>query len=466
MKQLSGVDASFLYGESDRMPLHTIKVAILELPHELGHAELRRQIAAHFALLPALQKRLVWVPGGIFHPRWRDGGPIDIDQHLRFVALEREDALDQTIAAVAEGMLPRDRPLWQLTLVSGVGPRRLAAILKIHHALADGAAVARMLRRLTTLAPACPMDVAPPASEPVPTRVALFGAGLLARFRQLITLPLLLARTWHGRLRTERRPKLLFRGPRLRMNGKLVRTRRFMRFHMPLDRFRAAAKVGGGSVNDLIFTVAAGAFRQWLTETKEDVSRPLVASMPVAVAGEHLIGNQVSNLFVPIPVHLATPKERLDYVRRQIAAAKAAHRRRGDSLFSEWAELSFPLLQRRLWNNFVLRFKRSPINLVLSNVPGPKRARYVGAARLVELYSVGPLMQRVGVNLTIWSYAGRLYFSLLSTPSMEPRRRLPELFARALSELEASLAAGGLAEQAPHAIEGGVALPRRDHPAR
>ncbi len=466
MRRLSGLDASFLYSESERMPLHAIKVGIFELAEDIPLTRLRDEIAAHFTKISALHKRLVWVPLGLFHPQWRDGCQVDIAQHVDLVTLRYPEELDQVIAAVAQGMLPRDRPLWQLTLVSGLGERRLAAILKIHHALADGAAVAMMLRRLSTLGPTHPRKSTLPPRGPLPPRALLLLTGLLARAQQLLALPSLLSRTLRGTMEPRHRPRMLFRGPMLRMNGRLVRTRRFLRFHMPLDRFAALARSSGCSVNDVVFAAAAGAFRQWLLEGQEDVSRPLVASMPVGVGRKHVIGNWVSNSFVPIPVHLSTAEERLAFVHEQIALAKRAQLRRGASLFSEWAELGFPLLHWAVWNGFAPRFKRPPINMVLSNVRGPEEERYVGTARLVELYSVGPLVEPVGVNLTVWSYAGRLYFSLLSTPRMVRRHRLPELFARALSELEASLAASGLEEQPAHPRERSVLLPGRDHPAR
>src|SRR5688572_15983170 len=136
LAHLSGLDASFLYAESDAMPMHTLKIGVFEVPEDVDRDTLLAEVAAHLALVPALRDRLIRVPLDLFHPLW---WPADVDAaaHVDVVSLPDAGALDALIARIAEGMLPRDRPLWHLTLARGLPGGRVAAILKLHHAVAD-----------------------------------------------------------------------------------------------------------------------------------------------------------------------------------------------------------------------------------------------------------------------------------------------------------------------------------------
>jgi len=78
-------------------------------------------------------------------------------------------------------------------------------------------------------------------------------------------------------------------------------------------------------------------------------------------------------------------------------------------------------LVRRLHSHFRLAdLYPSPSNLVVSNVPGPRAPLYWSGARLVELYSVGPLSEGIGLNMTVWSYCDRIYCALLACHEQIP----------------------------------------------
>jgi hypothetical protein len=152
------------------------------------------------------------------------------------------------------------------------------------------------------------------------------------------------------------------------------------------------------------------------------VDTPLVAGVPVGLGGaeDHRQGNRVSHLLVPLHVEIADPLERLVATRRAAGAAKELHDVLGRGLLTRWSELAQRSALRWIWQRFVPRAKRPPINLVVSNVQGPREALYIAGARLVELWSVGPILEHIGLNVTVWSYQGTLAFSAIACPEHLP----------------------------------------------
>jgi diacylglycerol O-acyltransferase len=216
-----------------------------------------------------------------------------------------------------------------------------------------------------------------------------------------------------------------------RFNGSLTPHRMFSTAQLPLDERKGVSKAFGVTVNDVVLGLCAGALRRYLEERGELPSRPLVAGVPVAVAaageGERRLGgNWVSNMFTSL----------------RTKVAKEVHHAMGAEMLAAWSELT-PPRPFAAWMRFYSRRKladwhRPPINLVVSNVPGPQAPLYIAGARLVELYSMGPVLEGIGLNITVWSYVGVLYFGVVAC-----RETMPDLsvvcdyLGDALSELSA-----------------------------
>ncbi len=447
LPHLSGVDASFLYSESENAPMHTLKIGVLTfLTKAPTRAQLLGVVSDHLGLLPALRKVILPVPGGLFHPVWHDAQRVDVHSHVSFTTLADDTELDAAIAHVAEGMLPQGKPLWHLTIIEGLSGGRIAAVLKLHHALADGGAAAKMLRAIAKTSMRPPSPVVLPKPALAPSGLSLIASALSHRFLQIALTPALLVRTLLGaragwKYRNPRR--MLFAGARFAANGPLQRVRTFTHFDLSFARVRALGKRLDVTVNDLIYALTAGALREHQLATHGDTSKPLIASMPLALeTTDHALGNRVSNGFAELPIHIADPLERLHLIQAGNQRTKDRNSARGGGTFAAWSERLLPWMQHFIWCTLAPRFKTPPINLVLANVVGPKRQRYIGSARLDEIYSVGPLVQSVGLNVTAWSYAGKLYFSVLATERLLQREQLAQRFEGALRELEATTFAG------------------------
>jgi len=211
--------------------------------------------------------------------------------------------------------------------------------------------------------------------------------------------------------------------------NKALRARRvFAKTALPLDECRRVKDAFGVTLNDVVLALCAGSLRRWLAARDALPSRPLIASIPVAAdaTGDapRLHGNRVAYFQTALRVDLADPVERLLATREVTAEAKRQLEVVGRRTALEWMEYLPPVpytLMKRLHSHLRLAdLYPSPSNLVVSNVAGPREPLYWSGARLVELYSVGPLSEGIGLNLTVWSYCDRMYCALLACHEQIP----------------------------------------------
>ncbi len=441
VERLSGLDAGFLYTESPTVHLHTLKIGIIDPDSAPGGYDFERFVAVleeRLHLLPPFRRRVVPVPLGLHHPLWVEDADFDIRRHVRRVRAPAPGGpreMDSCVAEVASTPLPRDRPLWEICVVEGLADGRVGFITKLHHAAADGMTAARLLANVMTsgpeesLAPA----VAPPEpwrGEPTPGRYRLLRDALVDGLRLLLALPGLLLRTL-GRLpavvRARRtateRPPAAFAGPATSFSGELTARRGFASCVLPLDDFRTVKEAFAVTINDVVLACVAGALRAHLKAGGEPLDRPLVASVPLssdAPDTSRLIGNRTSNLLTALAVHVDDPVERLRSTGRVTASAKAVQDALGAETMERWVEYAPSFVYRLLWGRLVPRVHRPPVNVIVSNVAGPREPLFIAGAELVGLQSVGPLLEDVGLNVTVWSYRGSMQVAVLCCPDTLP----------------------------------------------
>lgn len=466
MERLSGLDASFLYMESPAHPMHTLKLLVLEpTTAELEgslHDRVHANLAARLDLLPPLRRRLVEVPLGLHHPVWIEDPSFDLAAHLRHAQVPAPGSraqLDDIVAEIAAEPLDRHRPLWQIWSLEGLEGARTAILVKIHHAVADGMAVAAMLTNVMT-----PGDAAPERSAWTPDRVPssreLLADAAVDHARQIARLPGLAMRTahrglalaWSRRGPHVRTPRPILDTPSTSFNGALTGARAFATASLPLADAKTIKARFGVTLNDVVLAIVAGALRRYLDARGELPTRSLVASVPTD-SGRHdgaprLTGNGVSSLFTSLATHLADPVERLRAIHAVTAEAKELQRTLGAELLGDWAAYSAPgafsWLLRQWTDRHLADVFPAPINLVVSNVPGPSAPLSVPGHRLVAVYSVGPVLEGIGLNITAWSYQGELHVGILACRAMVPEpHRIADGLSVALRELLAR------AEEAP-----------------
>ncbi len=253
--------------------------------------------------------------------------------------------------------------------------------------------------------------------------------------------------------------------PRTSFNAALTRRRQVALSAIGLADVKRLKNATGTTVNDVVLTVCTGALRKVLLDGDELPDRPLVAVVPVSVhpeEGSPRGSNQVSPMFVQLPAHLHDPLDRLHAIREGTKGAKEEHNALGADMLVNWAEHATPNTfanAARLYSRMRLADRHRPIaNLVISNVPGPDIALYLAGAEMVAGFPLGPVMDGMGLNITIMSYRGTLFWGIIACPETMPKAwELAASIPLALDELLAAAGEGPACFRSDEAAEAVVA---------
>ncbi|TYP89910.1 WS/DGAT/MGAT family O-acyltransferase [Blastococcus xanthinilyticus] len=428
VERLSTLEASFLYLEEPGTPMHVGGVLILETPPG-GLDALAALVEARLSLVPRYRQRVAEVPGHLGNPVWVDDPEFDIAYHLRRSGLPRpgtEEQLLDLVSRLTSRPLDRRRPLWEAYLVEGLSGNRVAVVTKTHPALVDGLSAIDIGQVL--------LDVSPdaPAPRPAPWQPRRPPSGLelvWSAFEEYRQRPSLmgLARSAAtdaratavriggvagGLARTAR--SALLPAPHSPLNAPVGRQRRVAVACADLDELKRVRKAHGGTVNDVLLTVVAGALREWLLSRGEPVvgGTSVRALVPVSVQDEEGAGgNRVSSHLVDLPVGEPNPRVRLARLTYAMRGVTQHGRSVGaDSLIalSGFAPSTLHALGARAARGLSRRL----FNLVVTNVPGPQVPLYAAGGRMLEVFPVVPLARGQGLSIGMTSYDGTVFFGL------------------------------------------------------
>jgi len=491
MKRLSGADAFFLYSERPTWPMHIGCLAIVD-PSEapaFGYDRLRSLLAERIAAVPEFTMKVKEVPLGLGHPILVDDPAFEIDRHVHRVAVPSPGGrreLSEVVGDLVSVRLDRRRPLWELWVIEGLQGGRVALLTKVHHAMADGVSGAGLAAVLCDLEPNPPLRKTTErqvGTERVPSDLELVASGALSA---ALSPPRLVMWAAEFSLRTARRavlaqrrgiPGPFTRAPRVPWNGRLSPLRGFAFVSVPLDDVKAIRHALGGTINDVVLAVCAGALRRWLLDHGCLPAAPLVAAIPVSMrsAADQELGNQISTIFTSLETHLADPVQRL----RSIGVGAAAAKEINDELLRDkdvrrLSGLVVPGLASLGWKAYVAAGleERVPVpsDLVISNVRGPSEPLYVTGAQIIGLHPVPPAVASQGMDITVISYLDSVGFGFTVD-----RERIPdpwELADHVPEALDELAAAAGLSDGHPvrrarraHPPDNGVTPPSRRHAA-
>jgi WS/DGAT/MGAT family acyltransferase len=464
-KPLHGIDAAFLASESRTTHWHIVGALVLDpstAPRKLDTKGVREVVAERLPRVDALRRRVIDLPFPFSIPHWTISRPVevDLDHHVRRADLPpgaSMHALAQLTAELAEGSLPRNKPLWEMVVVEDMADGNVAIVAKVHHSLVDGIAAMGIIGALFDLEPTPPVATIPEAFQAPRQR----GLSVGRVFSRIASQPSRVVRATgraagtvvgYARAVSKHSATLPLTAPRMGMS-RSISTRRAVSFvSVPLLELKAVRKAFGATLNDVVMAVCAGALRRWLQSAGDLPDRALVAAVPVSVAGRVAgaaasAGNQVSVLFATLPTELDDPLARLEAVKGGMSGAKKAHAALGPSTLGHIADAApWNLLGLlfRAYSDLGLANRLPPaVNLILSNVPGPPVPLYIGGAKLVALFPLGPIFDGAALNVTVASCEGEVGFGFLGCPDVLPP--LDDLAAevpRALAELSALVPAG------------------------
>ena len=375
--------------------------------------------------------------------------------------------------------LDRAHPLWELYLIHGLEGGRSAVLTKHHHSVADGVSGAEILSILLDHSPEgrdLPDRREHPAGERVPNSVEMLVRGALGVPRQPLralrsipsALPNLtdlpgasafpavptLARglsRLRGRVAgedTRVREALAARAPRTRFNAPISPHRRFAFGSVSLDSVKAIKNELGITVNDVIVALCASGVRDWLEERGELPDEPLVAMIPISVRSEEergTFGNRVTTMVVPIPTNEPDPRRRLLRTHELLMSAKERQRALPADLLVDATSFIPPAVGALAARTVVgiLSRTRPPLNLVISNIPGPREPLYFAGALLEAHYPVSAIADGVGLNMTVMSYRDHVDFGIVADrEQVDEIWSLMDRTAAALEELESVICGG------------------------
>jgi WS/DGAT/MGAT family acyltransferase len=457
MRQLSGVDALHVLEENPSQHMHTVKIAVLgpRAGEPVPAAEVCDWARDRLPRIPPFRWQVRKIPLGLGRPVFIDTGPFDVDRHLFVEALPSpgtDEQLDEVVSRIASAQLPRDRPLWDLTVVEGLSAGRTALVFKLHHAIMDGQASLRFLEVAFDGGVEFELGEVPLEAEPMPTRGQLVRFALRAQARQYRHLPAVVRRSIAS-IRFNRShaksgaPPVVnpMSGPSTRFNKRLHSERIYVDVTVPFADIKALTTACGATVNEVFVTLCGGAIRRYLLEHGEPVDRCLNTSLPVSLRRPEEIdsyGNRTSYWYVSLGTDIADPLDRLSKVKASLGAARIWAE--GDTeLFGVWQDyyLFFGKLTLKALG-VVSRIVRRPLfNAVVSNVRGPRPLSLAGAP-VVAVRSMGPITLLLGLNITAWSYGEDFSIGLQSCRAFMPDlRRLGDHLRDELAAFAAAAAA-------------------------
>lgn len=446
MERLSGMDASFLYVETPSMHAHVVGTLVLDpstSPEPFGFERIVGLIEQRLHLLAPFRRRLAWVPFHLSHPVWIEDPDFDIETHVHRVVAPSPGSMHELadiVGDVASRPLDRSRPLWELWLVEGLEHGYVAMVTKIHHSAIDGVTGADLMAHLFDLSPDAPPP--PPPEEPwqgeaPPSDVSLVVDALRHNLSSPVRMAKMVQRTTRGVVDVVRshrdaaaeggpQPALPFTAPSVRWSASITPHRVVAFGKAALDDMKVVKSTFGTTVNDVVLAATTLTLRRYLQDHDDLPSVPLVCSCPVSVHGKSSSGgtNQVSTMFVRLPVQLDDPIEALRTINAETKAAKVMQSAIGADALQDVLQFIPPTLfnrAMRLYSGWNLADRHRPVhNLIVSNVPGPPIPLYAAGAQVVGVFPFGPLLEGAGLNITVLSNMGHVDFGVIACRELVP----------------------------------------------
>jgi len=467
MQQLSDLDASFLYLETENSPmliggLYVFDCSQRETPMQFGEfysfIESRLHIARFF------RQRLVEVPLKLDHPYWVDDPEFDLSKHLSYITLNGPDKntqLTELAANLFSKPLDRDKPLWSITYVdgiencSGLPGKCFAMVVKIHHAAIDALSGDEVMSSLLdfSVKPKTVTRAREWKPTPLPNTFRLLGSA----YSNALSTPLRLANlaketaasTFYSvllqRLRKLNLPPALFSAPRTAFNNPISDKRALHYVEIPLERIKEIRKeIDDTTINDIVMGVCAEALHHYLKDHKATPEAPLIAMTPISVRSKSLqtkTGNQLSAIILSLATDIKHPIARIKQIHENAVISKTYNQAISADRLTELIPSSIAALSARIYTEFQLAQRHKPLfNIPITNIPGPQMPLYMNGSKLIRQVGTAPLFDGIGVVLVVVSYDGKITISVTSCPTiMENPGNFGEYLLKAVDDIEAAL---------------------------
>jgi len=369
---------------------------------------------------PRFHQRVIRGPGG--RPVWEEDPSFDIRSHVQHVALPAPHdraALQAMVSDLMSTPLDENLPLWQAHVIDGFEGGSVV-FFRLHHAIADGFALLKVMLSLTDdppgESPAAAVHSVFPCAMSSDLRVGRRGSNGLrdpARLRAMAKLGL-------GATASLARLALLPFDPDTALKGPLgVKKLAAWCDPIPLELLRAAGRASGATVNDVLLTAISGGIRAYLLESGHQVDGlEMRAVMPVNLrdsSDPDTLGNGFGLTFVPLPVGIDDPAERLRRVHQHTTRIKGSP----EALAAFGVLGALGSLTPRL-AELVVRMFGAKATSVITNVPGPRTIRYLAGKPIKRILFWVPQSGRLGMGMSIFSYAGEVVLGAATDARLVP----------------------------------------------
>jgi diacylglycerol O-acyltransferase / wax synthase len=429
LDRLSAMDASFLLQEGANTHMHIGGVATFDGPAPT-YDEFLSHIHSRLSLVPRYRQRIANPPLRTGRPLWVDDPDFNLGYHVRHSALPQpgsEEQLFNLVSRVFSQRLDRDRSLWEMWLIEGLADGRFALVTKTHHCLVDGVSGVDLMSML--------FDVTPVPREtddshwipaPEPSEAQLLAESLKGWMDTGLEVAggVLGAVTDPGRTLERVREAAIGVGevawaginppPPTPLTAEIGPHRRFAVVRERLDDLKEIKNAFGGTVNDVLLAVMAGALAEFLrTRGIRTEGLELRACVPVSVRTDDQrgsMGNQITQILCPLPVYIDDPVARLHYVREAMGGLKESKQALGAATIAGMEDFAPPTILAQASR---LHFSTRMYTTLVTNIPGPQVPLFVLGRELRDVVPVAFLGGKRALATAIMSYNGGVYFGLI-----------------------------------------------------
>ena len=466
MTRLSLLDLAFFIAENEASPKHVAGLHIHQAPKGAGAnfaKQLYEEFLTHTDVQAPFDQVINFVSAGLM-PSWSTAEAVDLEQHVFFHKLKAghndREALYALAAKLHEPMLDRSRPLWEVHVIAGLWDRQFAIYYKMHHAVADGITMTRW--GVESLRTTPDDDTVTPVWSLSHARRSS-GLGRKKRLDQAVA-----GTVWKQLTANSKRAvgigrltaMLALEAVKLTKNaialpfmasgstpftGNATPGRQFATAAVPMARIDAIRKVARATLNHVALTALDGAMHRYLADEGVELDRPITIQMPVNLRreGEKGAGNKIGIILVDL-----SPPTDDAYVRlRNVGYSLRNVRAMIDAVAPEAVETYTILtgLLGQIAGMLKLADSLTPLgNTLVSNVPGPAEKLYLKGAELREMHPLSTMPATHLMNITLFSYAGTLYFGLIATDALPNLGRLATYVEEEIATLEEAVGIGGV----------------------
>lgn len=452
MRIVSLVEQLFLLIEKHKHPMHVGGLFLFDIPATAKPdfvSDLVRQMREAntpptFPFNQVLRKSTLWETTSNF----------DIHYHFHHTVLPKpysKEALLSYVSDVHSNILDKKYPLWECHIIEGIEepangsdikPKRFALYFKIHHALVDGIAAMRIVERSLSTSSTEIMTLPPWAllrrNKQNLEKVAPVKRTFSGVFKQQVSsLKPVMSELKKG-LKERDNPNHVstFQAPSSILNQRISNRRKILAKSYDLSVFQKIANQLQVSTNDVVLAVCSGALRRYLLQLQQLPEDPLIAFVPISLRkDDSASGNQISLLLCNLATDEVDPKKRVATISASMSIGKDKFARMEQTEAINYSALSYAWEGANVLTNAYP--KKQAFNILISNVPGPKKPLFWNGAALTDLYPASVVFDGQALNITITNYLDKMHFGIVGCHKTLPNLdQLPQLIAQELQQLE------------------------------